>query len=90
LTNQAFNQCLRNKKIFLFPKAKGLTQKELRMAQDDLAEAKDRFRGVDSIPNSHSSFLIYWGRLSPLLIFPTAHNSIQFLLLRSFLPRVKK
>jgi hypothetical protein len=46
LTNQAFNQCLQNKKIFLFPKAKGLAQKELKIAQDDLAEAKDRFKNA--------------------------------------------
>jgi len=46
LTNQAFNQCLRNKKIFLYPKAKGLVQKELRIAQDDLAEAKNRFQNA--------------------------------------------
>jgi hypothetical protein len=39
------------------------------MAQDDLAEAKDRFRGVDSIPNSHSSFLIYWRKTLAFIDF---------------------
>jgi len=42
--NQAFKEALEKKKIFHFSKAKGLVDKELRAALDDLAEAKDRFK----------------------------------------------
>ena len=41
---QAFKDSLAKKKIFHFAKAKGLVDKELKMASDDLAEAKDRFK----------------------------------------------
>lgn len=41
--SQAFKESLEKKKIFPFAKAKGLVSKELKMASDDLAEAKDRF-----------------------------------------------
>jgi hypothetical protein len=42
--NQAFKEALEKKKIFHFLKAKNLVEKELRVAIDDLAEAKDRFK----------------------------------------------
>ena len=42
--NQAFKEALEKKKIFHFTKAKGLVNKELKAASDDLAEAKDRFK----------------------------------------------
>ena len=42
--NQAFSECLAKKKIFAFSKAKALVGKELRIAADDLAEARDRFQ----------------------------------------------
>lgn len=41
--NQAFKECLRKKKIIPFPRAKELAKKELRAADEDLAEARDRF-----------------------------------------------
>ncbi|OGD23963.1 MAG: hypothetical protein A2Y69_05400 [Candidatus Aminicenantes bacterium RBG_13_59_9] len=41
--NRAFNECLRNRKIIPFPRAKRLANKELRAAEEDLAEARDRF-----------------------------------------------
>ncbi len=40
--NQAFKEALEKKKIFHFSKAKVLADKELKIAFDDLAEAKDR------------------------------------------------
>jgi len=42
--NQAFKEALEKKKIFHFSKAKGLVDKELKIAFDDLSEAKDRFK----------------------------------------------
>jgi len=42
--NQAFKEAIEKKKIFHFSKAKNLVDKELRVAIDDLAEAKDRFK----------------------------------------------
>ena len=42
--NEAFKECLKNKKIISFPRAKGLIKKELAAAKDDLTEAKDRLR----------------------------------------------
>ncbi len=42
--NQAFKEALEKKKIFHFFKAKSLVDKELKVALDDLAEAKDRFK----------------------------------------------
>ena len=42
--NQAFKEALEKKKIFHFSKAKSLVDKELKVALDDLAEAKDRFK----------------------------------------------
>jgi uncharacterized protein (UPF0332 family) len=42
--NQAFKEALEKKRIFHFSKAKGLVDKELNVALDDLAEAKDRFK----------------------------------------------
>jgi uncharacterized protein (UPF0332 family) len=42
--SQAFKEYLGKKKIFAFPKAKGLVEKELKTAADDLNEAKDRFK----------------------------------------------
>jgi uncharacterized protein (UPF0332 family) len=42
--NEAFKECLKNRKIIPFPRAKGLVQKELAAAKDDLAEAKDRLK----------------------------------------------
>jgi len=42
--SQAFKESLAKKKIFHFAKAKGLVQKELKMASDDITEAKDRFK----------------------------------------------
>ena len=41
--NQDFNQCLKNKKIIVFPKGKELVSKELSVAQSDLADAKAGF-----------------------------------------------
>lgn len=41
---QAFKEALEKKKIFHFSKARNLVDKELRVAIDDLAEAKDRFK----------------------------------------------
>ena len=40
--NEAFEECLKKRKIIPFPRAKGLVKKELAAAEDDLAEAKDR------------------------------------------------
>ena len=42
--SQAFKEAPQKKKIFPFSKAKGLVNKELKVALDDLAEAKDRFK----------------------------------------------
>jgi len=42
--NQDFKEALEKKKIFHFSKTKGLVDKELKVALDDLAEAKDRFK----------------------------------------------
>lgn len=41
--NQAFRECLKNRKIIYFPRAKGLAKKELAAAEEDLLEARDRF-----------------------------------------------
>lgn len=41
--NPAFEKCLKDRKIILFPRAKRLAKKELAAAEEDLAEAKDRF-----------------------------------------------
>ena len=41
--NQAFNECLRNRKIIVFFRARRLALKELTAANEDLAEARDRF-----------------------------------------------
>lgn len=40
--NEAFKECLKNRKIIPFPRAKNLVKKELSAAKDDLEEAKDR------------------------------------------------
>ena len=42
--NEAFKECLKKRKIILFPRAKGLIKKELTAAHDDLDEAKDRLK----------------------------------------------
>jgi len=42
--SQAFKEALEKKRIFHFSKAKVLVDKELKVALDDLAEAKDRFK----------------------------------------------
>lgn len=42
--NQAFKELLENRKIFTFPKARKLADKELKIALDDLTEGKDRFK----------------------------------------------
>jgi len=42
--NEAFKECLKNRKVIPFPRAKSLVKKELAAAKDDLAEAKDRFK----------------------------------------------
>ena len=42
--NQAFKDCIEKKRIFEFPGAGKLVSKELRIAFDDLNEAKDRFK----------------------------------------------
>jgi uncharacterized protein (UPF0332 family) len=44
--NPAFEKCLKDRKIILFPRAKRLALKELAAAEEDLAEAKDRFNCV--------------------------------------------
>jgi len=44
--NEAFNECLKNRKIILFPRAKGLVKKELATAKYDLDEAKDRLKNT--------------------------------------------
>jgi len=41
--NLTFRECLRNRKIIFFPRAKGLAKKELAAAEEDLLEARDRF-----------------------------------------------
>jgi uncharacterized protein (UPF0332 family) len=41
--NQAFKECLNKRKLIPFPRAKKLSQKELGAAEEDLAEATDRF-----------------------------------------------
>lgn len=42
--SQVFKEYLEKKKIFSFPHAKTLVEKELKTALDDLNEAKDRFQ----------------------------------------------
>lgn len=42
--NQAFKEALEKNKIFYFSQAKSLVDKELKVALDDLAESKDRFK----------------------------------------------
>jgi len=42
--NEAFKECLKNRRIIPFPRAKGLVKKELAAAEYDLAEAKDRLK----------------------------------------------
>ena len=42
----AFNECLKNRNIILFPRAKGLIKKELATAKDDLDEAIDRSKNT--------------------------------------------
>ena len=42
--NQTFKDCVEKKRIFEFPGARKLVSKELRIASDDLNEAKDRFQ----------------------------------------------
>jgi len=42
--SQDFKEALEKKRIFHFSKAKSLVDKELKVALDDLAEAKDRFK----------------------------------------------
>jgi len=42
--NQAFKDCIEKKRIFEFPGAGKLVSKELRIACDDLSEAKDRYQ----------------------------------------------
>jgi uncharacterized protein (UPF0332 family) len=42
--NQAFRECLKNRKIISFPRGKGLIKKEMAAAEEDLIEAKDRFQ----------------------------------------------
>ncbi len=41
---EVFKECLKNRKIIPFPRAKRLVKKELAAAKDDLAEAKDRLK----------------------------------------------
>lgn len=41
---QAFRECLKNRKIIPFSRAKSLVKKELATAEEDLAEAQDRFQ----------------------------------------------
>lgn len=47
--NQAFKDCIEKKRIFNFPEAKKLVSKELRIAFDDLNEAKDRLHNGNYI-----------------------------------------
>ncbi|OGD20708.1 MAG: hypothetical protein A2W03_03035 [Candidatus Aminicenantes bacterium RBG_16_63_16] len=42
--NRAFKKCLENKKIAPSPHAKSLVKKELSVAEQDLAEARDRLQ----------------------------------------------
>lgn len=42
--SEAFRECLKNKKIIPFPRAKGFVQKELAAAEEDLDEAIDRLK----------------------------------------------
>ena len=42
--NEAFKECLKNRKVIPFPRAKSFVKKEFEAAKDDLAEAKDRFK----------------------------------------------
>ena len=42
--NEAYRECLKNRKIIPFPRAKNLVNKELLAARDDLEEAKDRLK----------------------------------------------
>ena len=42
--NQAFKEALEKNKIFYFSQAKSLVDKELKVALDDLAQSKDRFK----------------------------------------------
>ena len=41
--NRDFRECLRNKKLMPFPRAKRLVRKEVCAAEEDLVEAQDRF-----------------------------------------------
>jgi len=41
--NPAFDKCLKDRKIIPFPRARRLAKKEFAAAEEDLAEAKDRF-----------------------------------------------
>ncbi|MGD9345447.1 MAG: HEPN domain-containing protein [Candidatus Aminicenantes bacterium] len=41
---EAFEECLKKRKIIPFPRAKSFVKKELKAAKDDLAEAQDRLR----------------------------------------------
>jgi len=41
--NRAFKECLSKRKIIHFPRARRLANKELMAAEEDLAEARDRF-----------------------------------------------
>jgi len=41
--NRAFKECLNKRKIIPFPRARRLANKELIAAEEDLAEARDRF-----------------------------------------------
>ncbi len=41
--NRAFKECLTKRKIIFFPRARGLANKELLAAEEDFAEARDRF-----------------------------------------------
>jgi uncharacterized protein (UPF0332 family) len=43
LTNRDFRECIKNRKILRFPRAKGLAKKEFAAAEEDLLEAQDRF-----------------------------------------------
>jgi uncharacterized protein (UPF0332 family) len=41
-TNPAFEECLKSRKIIVFPRARQLVKKEFSSAQQDLEEARDR------------------------------------------------
>jgi len=42
--NRAFKECLSKRRIIPFPRARRLANKDLLAAEEDLAEARDRFR----------------------------------------------